>query len=327
MAESENKGISLERMVEFARRPKEKSKTVNNTVKREEKIPRRTHDKTSNIISLSGIDGVFKEGKKIINETIKKAKLAAGDAGETVFKKNLKKAEELTKKNYENWRNAKNPEEKEKHLKEASGNIFNVLGIKYKSVYLGLYMAPYDVRKYYQKKRPRCENCKDIVLDLNKLPNEYKKIMNLSEVKVGFSIGLEKIGKDIEEDIKNMSGKKSISIEGDKYKNRDESINLENRGSFEWGGTNVKIKDISGKVYKENGEYKVEMTYTPVISDSFEDAKDIFNVDYNIKQELINGKAFNMEMEGNPRKLKFSVKNLKEISEKLAVSYSNLDIP
>ncbi|WP_158612502.1 hypothetical protein [Leptotrichia sp. OH3620_COT-345] len=45
------------------------------------------------------------------------------------------------------------------------------------------------------------------------------------------------------------------------------------------GNTSVKIKDISGKVCKENLGYKVEMTYTPVISDSFEDAKDIFNVD------------------------------------------------
>ena len=234
-----------------------------------------------------------------------------------IFEKNLENKDKLMEEDIKKWRKASTLEEKEVHLKNASEKVFK----GFKSIYLSLYIANEEVRNFYLEKGKHTGTGKDLndpVLYLEKFPAEYKRMMNLSETRRGYSKGLEKIGEIIEKKAKNLKEGEKIPIN---YKeNVKYPVKLELAGGFEWGSTTLWIKDVKGKVEKKNGEYVVNFSYTPSLFDSFEDAVDIFNIDA-VKQELKNSKPYNITTKSTPVKDNFKVKNLSDISSEMRKGY------
>ena len=59
------------------------------------------------------------------------------------------------------------------------------------------------------------------------------------------------------------------------------------------------------------------------MQDGFDDVVDLANAD-NKDTELKNGRPFDMMTKGTPKNVKFKVKNISEISEKMRRGYSNV---
>ena len=234
-----------------------------------------------------------------------------------IFEKNLENKNKLMEEDIKKWRKASTLEEKEVHLKNASEKVFK----GFKSIYLSLYIANEEVRNFYLEKGKHTGTGKDLndpVLYLEKFPAEYKRMMNLTAVKAGFSEGLRKIGEKIEVEAKKMKEGEKIPIN---YKeNVKYPVKLELARGFEWGSTTLWIKDVKGTVEKKNGEYVVNFSYTPSLFDSFEDAVDIFNINTG-KQELNNSKPYNITTKSTPVKDNFKVKNLSDISSEMRKGY------
>lgn len=233
-----------------------------------------------------------------------------------IFEKNLENKDKLMEEDIKKWRKASTLEEKEVHLKNASEKVFK----GFKSIYLSLYIANEEVRNFYLEKGKHTGTGKDLndpVLYLEKFPAEYKRMMNLSETRRGYSKGLEKIGEIIEKKAKNLKEGEEIIVKLDKH---SEKIDLTLEGGFEWGKSRANLKNIKAIVSKKNGEYEVNMEYTPYLFDSFEDAVDIFNIDA-VKQELKNSKPYNITTKSTPVKDNFKVKNLSDISSETRKGY------
>lgn len=259
---------------------------------------------------------VVKEGKELFKNVVAKPVLFFGKTLGELYKGNLENKDKLMAEDIKKWKNAKTLEEKERHLKNASGKVFT----GFKSVYLGLYIANNEVRNFYLERNEKAEKHKDAVLYLEKFPEEYKRIMNLTAVKAGISERLRKIGEEMEIKAKKMKEGESIPI---RYEELNYPINLEAAGGFEWGNTKIRFKDIKGTLEKKNGEYIVNLDFTPYLQDGFDDVVDLANAD-NKDTELKNGIPFDMMTKGTPKNVKFKVKNISEISEKMRRGYSNV---
>ena len=238
---------------------------------------------------------------------------------------NLKNKDKLTIENFNRWRKTTNLEAKEREMKNAGGKILSPIQgfehIGYKSAYFALYIAPDDIRDFYLEKKGN-----DFpILYLEKFPNEYNSIMTLPKVKKGFQNILEKVGNQLEQDIKLEEGQK-MSFD---YGTRKEKVKLlrdVRGGSIEWGTTYLRIENISGNVTKKNGLYQVEFKFNPTMYDEFKDVPDFFNVITDKDIEFKDGKPYIMKTKGIPTKLTFSVKNVKNISEKVKNGYFKIKI-
>ena len=259
---------------------------------------------------------VVKEGKELFKNVVAKPVLFFGKTLGELYKGNLENKDKLMAEDIKKWKNAKTLEEKERHLKNASGKVFT----GFKSVYLGLYIANNEVRNFYLERNEKAQKHKDAVLYLEKFSEEYKRIMNLTAVKAGISERLRKIGEEMEIKAKKMKEGESIPI---RYEELNYPINLEAAGGFEWGNTKIRFKDIKGTLEKKNGEYIVNLDFTPYLQDGFDDVVDLANAD-NKDTELKNGRPFDMMTKGTPKNVKFKVKNISEISEKMRRGYSNV---
>ena len=259
------------------------------------------------------VNGVLEEAKQMKKNTEEWSKRKAQNYLIKKVEKNLENKDKLLEKDFKNWRETSNLGKKEDYLKSAAGKILEVVPvIRYKSAYFGLYIAPNDIRDFYLGKGGD-------TLYLEKFPKEYKKIMNLGEVHRGAFSGLEKLGKVIENEVKKINLKEG-NVYKSNYKEINESIKLEDKGALEWGTSTLKIKDISYTVYKKNGEYKVNVNYTPYLTDSFKDVPDLFNIDKG-EREFSGGKPFKMQAKGETLKVEFSVKKLEDITKKLKGTY------